>query len=127
MKPEGAMAREIESQPAVLEAVRRRVLEPGALAALRRGVERVWFVGCGDMRFAAEGAADLAATAWGAPCRARSSMDLRWWDRVLGPEDLVVAALHNAAQAAKDLTEKKMGPLTAGLGGLGGGLGLPGF
>jgi nucleoid-associated protein EbfC len=42
-------------------------------------------------------------------------------------EDLVVAALHNAAQAAKDLTEEKMGPLTAGLGGLGGGLGLPGF
>lgn len=42
-------------------------------------------------------------------------------------EDLVVAALHNAAQAAKDLTEQKMGPLTAGLGGLGGGLGLPGF
>ena len=42
-------------------------------------------------------------------------------------EDLVVAALHNAAQAAKELTEQKMGPLTAGLGGLGGGLGLPGF
>ncbi|WP_238017514.1 YbaB/EbfC family nucleoid-associated protein [Dactylosporangium sp. AC04546] len=42
-------------------------------------------------------------------------------------EDLVVAALHNAAQAARDLTEAKMGPLTAGLGGLGGGLGLPGF
>jgi len=42
-------------------------------------------------------------------------------------EDLVVAALHNAAQAAKNLTEEKMGPLTAGLGGLGGGLGLPGF
>lgn len=42
-------------------------------------------------------------------------------------EDLVVAALHNAAQAARDLTEEKMGPLTAGLGGLGGGLGLPGF
>ncbi|GAA0737078.1 YbaB/EbfC family nucleoid-associated protein [Dactylosporangium roseum] len=42
-------------------------------------------------------------------------------------EDLIVAALHNAAQAAKDLTEEKMGPLTAGLGGLGGGLGLPGF
>lgn len=42
-------------------------------------------------------------------------------------EDLVVAAVHNAAQAAKELTEQKMGPLTAGLGGLGGGLGLPGF
>jgi hypothetical protein len=42
-------------------------------------------------------------------------------------EDLVVAAVHNAAQAARELTEQKMGPLTAGLGGLGGGLGLPGF
>ena len=38
-------------------------------------------------------------------------------------EDLVVAALHNAAEAAKELTEKKMGPVTGGLGGLG----LPGF
>jgi DNA-binding YbaB/EbfC family protein len=42
-------------------------------------------------------------------------------------EDLVVAAVHNAAQAARELTEQKMGPLTSGLGGLGGGLGLPGF
>jgi DNA-binding YbaB/EbfC family protein len=42
-------------------------------------------------------------------------------------EDLVVAALHNAADAARRLTEEKMGPLTAGLGGVGGGLGLPGF
>jgi nucleoid-associated protein EbfC len=42
-------------------------------------------------------------------------------------EDLVVAALHNAAAAARELTEQKMGPLTAGLGGMGGGLGLPGF
>ena len=42
-------------------------------------------------------------------------------------EDLVVAALHNAAQAARELSEEKMGPLTAGLGGLGGGLGLPGM
>jgi hypothetical protein len=42
-------------------------------------------------------------------------------------EDLVLAAVHNAAQSARELTEQKMGPLTAGLGGLGGGLGLPGF
>ena len=40
-------------------------------------------------------------------------------------EDLVLAALHNAAGAARTLTEQKMGPLTAGLGG--GGLGLPGM
>jgi nucleoid-associated protein EbfC len=42
-------------------------------------------------------------------------------------EDLVLAAIHNAADAARELTEKTMGPLTSGLGGLGGGLGLPGF
>jgi DNA-binding YbaB/EbfC family protein len=42
-------------------------------------------------------------------------------------EDLVVAAFANAADNLKKLTEEKMGPLTAGLGGLGGGLGLPGM
>jgi DNA-binding protein YbaB len=42
-------------------------------------------------------------------------------------EDLVLAAFHNASEAVRDLTEQKMGPLTSGLGGLGGGLGLPGF
>jgi DNA-binding YbaB/EbfC family protein len=38
-------------------------------------------------------------------------------------EDLVLAAIHNAADAAGSLAEKKMGPLTGGMGGLG----LPGF
>ena len=38
-------------------------------------------------------------------------------------EDLVVAAVHNAAEAARELTEKKMGPVAGGMGGLG----LPGF
>jgi DNA-binding YbaB/EbfC family protein len=38
-------------------------------------------------------------------------------------EDLVLAALHNAAEAARELAEAKMGPLTSGMGGLG----LPGF
>lgn len=42
-------------------------------------------------------------------------------------EDLVVAALHAASEAARKLTEEKMGPVAGGLGGLGGGLGLPGF
>ena len=42
-------------------------------------------------------------------------------------EDLVLAAIHNASEAVREMTEQKMGPLTAGLGGLGGGLGLPGF
>ncbi len=41
-------------------------------------------------------------------------------------EDLVLAALHNASEAVKELTEEKMGPLTSGLGGLGG-MGLPGM
>ena len=42
-------------------------------------------------------------------------------------EDLVLAAIHNATEAARQLTEEKMGPLSSSLGGLGGGLGLPGF
>jgi nucleoid-associated protein EbfC len=42
-------------------------------------------------------------------------------------EDLVVAAMHNASEAVRELTEEKMGPLASGLGGMGGGLGLPGF
>lgn len=42
-------------------------------------------------------------------------------------EDLVVAALTAAGENVRTLTEEKMGPLTAGLGGMGGGLGLPGM
>ena len=38
-------------------------------------------------------------------------------------EDLVLAALHNAAEAARELAEQKMGPMASGLGGLG----LPGM
>ena len=38
-------------------------------------------------------------------------------------EDLVLAAIHNAAEAQRELTEEKMGPATGGLGGLT----LPGF
>ena len=38
-------------------------------------------------------------------------------------EDLVLAAMRNAAEAQRELTEAKMGPATGGLGGLG----LPGF
>ena len=38
-------------------------------------------------------------------------------------EDLVVAALHDAARAASELSSETMGPLTGGMGGLG----LPGM
>jgi nucleoid-associated protein EbfC len=38
-------------------------------------------------------------------------------------QDLVVAAVRDAARAASDLAQEKMGPLTGGLGGMG----LPGF
>lgn len=38
-------------------------------------------------------------------------------------EDLVVAAMHNAAEAARELSDQKMGPVAGGMGGLG----LPGF
>jgi DNA-binding YbaB/EbfC family protein len=41
--------------------------------------------------------------------------------------DLVLAAIHNAVEEAQKLAQEKMGPLTEGLGGLGGGLGLPGM
>lgn len=41
-------------------------------------------------------------------------------------QDLVVGALHDAARAAQELQAEKMGPLTSGLGGMSGGLGLPG-
>jgi DNA-binding YbaB/EbfC family protein len=42
-------------------------------------------------------------------------------------QDLVVGALHDAARAAQQLQQEKMGPLAGGLGGDAGGLGLPGF
>ena len=42
-------------------------------------------------------------------------------------EDLILAAVHNASEAAKATTEEKMSPLSGGMGGLGGSLGLPGF
>jgi DNA-binding YbaB/EbfC family protein len=45
-------------------------------------------------------------------------------DDVESLEDLVVAALRDAARAAQELASQTMGPLT---GGLGGGLGLPGM
>jgi nucleoid-associated protein EbfC len=38
-------------------------------------------------------------------------------------EDLVLAVVRNATEAARELTEEKMGPLAGGMGGLG----LPGF
>jgi len=44
-------------------------------------------------------------------------------DDVESLEDLVVAAMHNATEAVRSLTEQKMGPVAGGMGGLG----LPGF
>jgi hypothetical protein len=42
-------------------------------------------------------------------------------------EDLVVAAVHAAAEEQRRLAEQKLGPLAGGLPGLGGGLpGMPG-
>ncbi|GAA0545696.1 hypothetical protein GCM10010172_29210 [Paractinoplanes ferrugineus] len=45
-------------------------------------------------------------------------------DDVEALEDMVLAAIRNAAEQQRELTEAKMGPAT---GGLGGGLGIPGF
>ena len=40
--------------------------------------------------------------------------------------DLVLAAVRDAYRAAGDLQQQKMGPLSSAIGGLGGGMGLPG-
>lgn len=42
-------------------------------------------------------------------------------------QDLVVAAVRDAHRAVAELAEQKMGPVTGGLGGALGGLGLPGL
>jgi nucleoid-associated protein EbfC len=42
-------------------------------------------------------------------------------------EDLVLAAVHNAAAAVRELTGQKLDPVTSGLRGLGGGSDLPGL
>ncbi|MGN6607478.1 MAG: YbaB/EbfC family nucleoid-associated protein [Jatrophihabitans sp.] len=42
-------------------------------------------------------------------------------------QDLVVAAVRDARRVAEELAEQTMGPLTSGLGGMAGGLGLPGL
>ena len=42
-------------------------------------------------------------------------------------QDLVVAAVRDASRAVADLAQEKMGPVTGGLGGALGGLGLPGM
>jgi len=42
-------------------------------------------------------------------------------------EDLILAAIHEAARAAQALQQQKLGGLTGGLGGGLGGLGLPGL
>ena len=47
-------------------------------------------------------------------------------DDVESLEDLVVAAIRDATRAAQEMQADKMGPLTQGLGGMGG-LGLPGM
>jgi DNA-binding YbaB/EbfC family protein len=42
-------------------------------------------------------------------------------------QDLLVVAFRDAARAADELAGDTMGPLASGLGGMGGGLGLPGL
>src|SRR5690606_39816976 len=48
-------------------------------------------------------------------------------DEVETLEDLIVAALHAAAEEQRRLAERKLGPLAGGLPGLGGLPGMPGF
>ena len=42
-------------------------------------------------------------------------------------QDLLVVAFRDAARVADELSAETMGPLASGLGGMGGGLGLPGL
>jgi nucleoid-associated protein EbfC len=42
-------------------------------------------------------------------------------------QDLVVAAVRDAKRVADELAAELMGPVTGGIGGMGGSLGLPGF
>src|SRR3954452_18904096 len=48
-------------------------------------------------------------------------------DDVETVQDLVVAAVRDAHRAGGELAEEKMGPVTGGLGGALGGMGLPGL
>ena len=48
-------------------------------------------------------------------------------DDAEGLADLVVAAIRDANRAARELQNQTMAPLAEGLGGMGGGLGLPGL
>ena len=48
-------------------------------------------------------------------------------DDAEGLADLVLAAIRDANRAAQELQQQTMGPLAEGLGGMGGGLGLPGI
>ncbi|WP_375497757.1 YbaB/EbfC family nucleoid-associated protein [uncultured Jatrophihabitans sp.] len=42
-------------------------------------------------------------------------------------QDLIVAAVRDAHRAVGDLAAEKMGPVTGGLGGMAGGVGIPGL
>lgn len=42
-------------------------------------------------------------------------------------QDMVTAAVNEALRAAQELASNKLGPITGGMGGPGGGLGLPGM
>jgi nucleoid-associated protein EbfC len=48
-------------------------------------------------------------------------------DDAEGLADLVLAAIRDANQSAQELQQQTMSPLAEGLGGMGGGLGLPGM
>jgi DNA-binding YbaB/EbfC family protein len=47
--------------------------------------------------------------------------------KVVDPDDVVVAAVRDAHQAVEKLANEKMGPVTGGMSGALGGLGLPGL
>ncbi len=78
------------------------------------------------------------ASAGGGMVKVKMSGDLRLLEMTINPEaidpedpellqDMVTAAVNEGIRAAQDLAASKMGGITGGLGGAGGGLGLPGM
>lgn len=89
---ESSMLSEIREQGEMLARILPRLkAEIDATCAGAAGRE-LHLVGCGDMYFAAAQVEALAGALWGAPVRARRSMDLRWVHRRLTSNDLVVCA-----------------------------------
>jgi glucosamine--fructose-6-phosphate aminotransferase (isomerizing) len=90
--PDRFLLDEMEEQPALVERLLRE--QPAAIARALAGrprrPRRIWFTGCGDMRFAGRIAAAWARRVLGLEIGALPAMDLRWRRAELAAEDLLV-------------------------------------